>query len=258
MDAIARVSVPTATRAPTGTTNAYVVGKDDGVLIDPGDTTDELDRVVDRRDVGAVAVTHTHSDHVGGVAAYARGRTVWAHDNHLERFTKATGVDPDRTFVGDDQLPGGVQAVETPGHAIDHVAYALVDHDRNSIVCGDLAVATGSVVVAPPDGDMRSYLDSLRRLRDRDPAVLYPGHGAVIRDPRSTLTRLITHRLDRERRVLAAVADGVATPTAITERAYEKDLSGVRDLAVATVIGHLEKLAADGQITFDGERARPT
>jgi glyoxylase-like metal-dependent hydrolase (beta-lactamase superfamily II) len=270
---IARVTVPVATRAPTGTTHAYVVGSDPAVLIDPADRTDELDRLVEDRSVEAVAVTHTHPDHVDGVVDYADGRTVWAHADHRGRFADATGVEPDRTFRDGDRLPGGLEVLATPGHAVDHVALARGSASEESaggdgssagenprgesILVGDLAVAEGSVVVGAPEGDMRAYLESLRRIRDREPAVLYPGHGPAVEDPESTLTRLIEHRLERERKVRAAVEAGAERPEAITDRAYEKDLTGVRDLAKAAVVAHLEKLAAEGAIAFDGERARP-
>jgi glyoxylase-like metal-dependent hydrolase (beta-lactamase superfamily II) len=147
--------------------------------------------------------------------------------------------------------------LETPGHAPDHVALAFGAGGETGVVCGDLAVAEGSVVVGGSGGDMTAYLDSLRRVRERDPGRLYPGHGPTIDDPETTLSRLIDHRLDRERSVLAAVEAGAETPEAVTDAAYDKDLSGVWDLAVATVVAHLEKLAAEGRIAFDGERARP-
>jgi len=64
----------------------------------------------------------------------------------------------------------------------------------------------------------------------------------------TTLERLVRHRLDRERRVAAAVeagADGVDT---VLAAAYDKDLAGVEDLARATAVAHLEKLARAGRI----------
>jgi glyoxylase-like metal-dependent hydrolase (beta-lactamase superfamily II) len=99
---------------------------------------------------------------------------------------------------------------------------------------------------------MRAYLTSLRRLRARDPDRLYPGHGSVIDDPRATLDRLIDHRLRRERNVRAAVESGARTLDEVVDAAYDKDLSGVRDMARATVQAHLEKLAVEGDVTWDG------
>ncbi|WP_101296241.1 MBL fold metallo-hydrolase [Halegenticoccus soli] len=250
---IDRVSVPVATRAPTGRTNAYLVGETDALLVDPPARTDELDEAVADREVAHVAVTHTHPDHVGAVADYAAetGATVWARRGREDRFEAATGVRPDRTFgegteiaVGD----GRVEVLDAPGHAPDHVAFAV----GGDVLCGDLAVAEGSVVVGAPEGDVRAYLTALRRLHARDPSRLLPGHGPVIDDPRATLVRLIRHRLDRERRVLAAVREGASDPDAILDAAYDKDLGGVRDLARATVVAHVEKLAHEGKVALDG------
>ncbi len=245
-----RVEVPVDTRAPTGTTNAYLV---EGLLVDPAAETDALDAAVDDERVDAIAVTHTHPDHVGGVAVYA-DRTdarVYAHADHVDRFRETTGVDPDATFRDGDSLGSwGIRVLETSGHAPDHVAFAVgrgTDASRE-LLCGDLAVAAGSVVVGTPEGDIADYLASLERVREAGFDRLHPGHGPVIDDPETTCQRLIDHRLARERRVLTAVENGAADVDAVLEAAYDEDLSGVEDLARATVRAHLEKLAAEGRI----------
>jgi glyoxylase-like metal-dependent hydrolase (beta-lactamase superfamily II) len=140
-----------------------------------------------------------------------------------------------------------------PGHAPEHVGFEAAA----GLVTGDVAVAEGSVVVGAPEGDMRAYLTSLRRLHARCPPALLPSHGPAISDPRSVCERLLAHRLDREQRVLAAVQSGAGTLDELLDRAYEKDLGGVRDLARATVAAHLEKLAVEGRVRWDGERASP-
>jgi glyoxylase-like metal-dependent hydrolase (beta-lactamase superfamily II) len=244
-----RVPVPAPTRAPGGETTAHVVGD---LLVDPADRTDDLDRAVADAGVEHVLVTHAHPDHVGGVAAYADGRTVWAHADHRDRFRDAAGLAPDRTFRPGDRVAGH-EVLATPGHAPDHVALA----GGEWAIVGDLAVATGSVVVGAPEGDLRAYLDSLERVRDRGFDRLYPAHGPVIDDPAAVLSRLYDHRVERERRVHEAVTGGARTVEAVLAAAYDKDLTGVEDLARATVRAHLEKLADDGHLDFDGERARP-
>ena len=280
MTLVTSVSIPVDARAPGGATNVSLVGERDALVVDPGaDDPAVFDAIADRgTDVGHVAVTHAHPDHVGGVAALAdhTGATVWARRGYADRFAAAAGVDPDHTFVEGTQIPTGagpVTVLDTPGHAPDHVAFVVrgpsadaapsmtanpdVDTDRHAaVLCGDLAVAKGSVAVGAPEGEMRAYLVSLRRLRARTPAVLYPGHGPRIDEPRAVLDRLLRHRLDRERRVLAAVAEGARDPDAVTEAAYDKDLSGVREMARATVVAHVEKLAAEGRVRWDPDRER--
>lgn len=288
---IERVSVPVETRAPGGATNAYVVGRDEALLVDPAARTEELDDFVADRDVAHVAVTHAHPDHVGAVADYAEmtDATVWAHEDHVDRFLDATGVPPDRTFgegsvltvdggsddngdsddsdgaaddgggaeASDDENRTGshVRVLGTPGHAPDHVCFAVGD----DVVSGDLAVQSGSVVVGAPEGNMSAYITSLLRLRAKEPARLFPGHGPSIEETVATLDRLVEHRLRREERVLAAIRDGAADVDTVLDAAYDKDLTGVRDLARATVVAHIEKLAAEDRIEWnrDAEAVTP-
>ncbi|NHN47472.1 MBL fold metallo-hydrolase [Halostella sp. JP-L12] len=255
MDRIDRVAVPFE-GAPGGATNAYVVGTDGALLIDPAGVTDELDAVVSERSVAHVAVTHAHPDHVGGVAAYADDldATVWCRAGRADRFERATGIAPDATFREGTAIPavGGVTVIDAPGHAPDHVAFRVGD----AALVGDLAVAEGSVAVTAPDGDMRAYFTSLRRLRAAGVARLFPGHGPPIENPRETIARLLSHRRDRERRVAAAVREGARTVDEVLDAAYDKDLAGVRDLAARTVEAHLDKLAVEGRVLRDGDRVR--
>lgn len=282
---VTRVEIPVDTRAPGGTTNAYIV---DGLLVDPAARTDALDAAIGVGDVDssdaetthaiqAITVTHTHPDHVSAVDEYVdlTGATVFAHANHLDRFADATGIEPDRAFTDGDPIGDtGIIAADTPGHAADHVAFAVgSDSDgesgdsnggsgdsnggsgdsdaadaRRELICGDLAVADGSVVVGAPDGDISDYLTSLERVRDAEYETLYPGHGPPIDNPESVCQRLIEHRLAREQSVLVAIEQGASDIDAILDAAYEKDLSGVEDLARVTVRAHVRKLVAEGKI----------
>ncbi|WP_254762911.1 MBL fold metallo-hydrolase [Natrinema marinum] len=274
---VSRCVVPVATRAPSGDTNAYLLRATSGssptderrrsesetgpaILVDPAARTDDLDRLVADHAVEHVLVTHTHPDHVGAVDAYAdeTDATVWARYGRTDRFRDATGREPDRTFAPGTTVPLGddrVRVLDAPGHAPDHVALEV--GRGGPIVCGDCAVREGSVVVGAPEGDMRAYVTTLRRLWARNPPALHPGHGPEIDAPREALERLLAHRDEREERVVAAVRDGAETLDGVLDAAYKKDLSGVRDLARATVVAHLEKLAVEGRVAWDGERATP-
>jgi ribonuclease/clavin/mitogillin len=253
---IRRHAVPVQTRAHTGETNAYVLGDADGerVLVDPAGRTDALDDAATA--VAHVALTHTHPDHVGAVGAYADSAdaTVWAFAPYADQFRQATGVDPDRTFRQGDELgDSGVSVLATPGHAPDHVAF-VVD---GAAVTGDLVFADSSVFVGAPDGDLRAYLATLRRLSARGFDALYPGHGDAIAAPRDRIRDLYFHRLDREQRILEAVRGGARTVDDVVTAAYAKDLTGVRDLAAAAVRAHLDKLLVEDRVQWDGAHAAP-
>lgn len=253
---VERLPVEVPTRAPSGRTACYVVGGDDALMVDPAATDERVEARLD--DVAHVAVTHHHPDHVGAVAEYARraDATVWCRYGREDAFAAATDVTPDRTFQEGTAIETGDRPVvvrDTPGHAPEHVAFETGE----GLVSGDLAVAAGSVVVGAPEGDMRAYVTSLRRVLGMNPERLYPGHGPTIEDVRGTCERLIDHRLDRERRVIAAVEGGARSVDEILASAYEKDLTGVADLARATVRAHLEKLDHEGRICWDGDRAEP-
>lgn len=252
--------VPVSTHAPTGTTNAYVIGCEPAVLLDPGARADTLDRVVEEREVDHVLVTHHHPDHVGAVAHYAEvaNATVWARRGRVDAFRQSTGCAPDRQFDPGTRIAPGDEAIrilDAPGHTVDHVAVRV--GSSGPICCGDTAIRDGSLAVAAPHGDMRSYLSTLRRLLAIDPPRLLPGHGPVIDRPTSACERLLSHRLDRERRVIKAVEGGATFLEDIVDRSYEEDLGEFRELAKATTVAHLEKLAVEDRVNWDGNRAGP-
>lgn len=244
-----RVSMP----VPGGTVNSYRLG-DPPLLIDPAERPAQLG--LDPEQIAHVAVTHTHPDHVAGLRAVrnATDATVWALEHRVDEFNERTGVHPDRTFrEGDEIGETGVTVLETAGHSPDHVTFIK---DRIALV-GDIARADGSVMVGEPDGDMRAYLTTLRRLRLRDLESAYPGHGPPIESPQGRFEALIAHRLERERRVESAINSGAREPRAIVDMTYDKDLTGVEEAAVRTVKTHIAKLAVEGRIRWDGNRAEP-
>lgn len=250
---VEEVSVSVPTSAPGGATNAYVVTGEESYLVDPAEESEALTRLVGENAIDHLVVTHTHSDHIGGVSYY-RDRTdacVWAHESFVSRFREATGVVPDATFREGTPI-GEAIVLHMPGHAPDHVVFAFGDIG----IAGDMAFEEGSVFVGGTDGDMRAYLTSLRRLLHQDFTDLYPGHGPVITAPEETITRLIHHRMMREQNVLEAVRSGAESLTAIVSEAYEKDVSDVQTLAELSVGAHLEKLRVEKKVTWDGEVAR--
>jgi glyoxylase-like metal-dependent hydrolase (beta-lactamase superfamily II) len=237
-------------------TNTYVLGTDELAVIDPGpDDAAHLDAVA-AAGSGAIRwifVTHTHPDHAPGAAGLAE-RT------GAERlgFASRDGFDADRTVADGFELrrPGlSLRAVHTPGHASNHLCYlAELPESANGstmLFSGDHVMDGSTVVISPPDGDMAVYLASLAALVRLDPAidVIAPGHGGLIMDPRAAVDAYITHRLEREDRVVTALAGaGSATVDELIPEVYADVDEARHTIARRSLWAHLRKLADDGRV----------
>jgi glyoxylase-like metal-dependent hydrolase (beta-lactamase superfamily II) len=220
-------------------TNSWVVGRDPAWVVDPGPALDEhlqalAAAIIERGGLGGVVLTHDHIDHSEGVARLR------------ERFPAplAAGRGAADVTLSDGLRFGPFEVLYAPGHAPDH--YALLTDD----VCftGDAVLGEGSVFIAPDPGALGGYLDALARLRERDLEVLCPGHGPPIWAPRERLSEYIEHRLDRERRLLAAIAEGRRSTEELLDAAWSDVPEQLRPLAAVTLTAHLDKLAEEGQL----------
>jgi len=141
-----------------------------------------------------------------------------------------------------------IRAVHTPGHASNHLCYLL--EQNRMLFTGDHIMQGSTVVIWPPDGNMRAYVESLRRLLMIELAVLAPGHGHLIEHPQDELNRLIEHRLRREDKVRQAVlraGTGVTVETLLPS-AYDDVSRSLYEWAALSLQAHLDKLVADGEL----------
>ena len=269
-------------------TNTYLVGSDRLALIDPGpDDDDHLARLLELYGdhIGWIVVTHSHIDHsplsrrlqratgapiVGFGPAPTRSSGSGSGPGPSASSPSAsgpsgpaagsgpTGIDPhDGEFVPDlrlldrERLDLGdcvLEAVWTPGHASNHLCLEL--DGTGLLFSGDHVMSGSTVVIAPPDGDMAVYLESLEKVRARRPRRIAPGHGAVIEDPGSVLDEYLRHRLERERQVawvLAGAGPAGVTPTAIVEALYQDVPADLHPVARYSVWAHLRKLGSEGR-----------
>jgi glyoxylase-like metal-dependent hydrolase (beta-lactamase superfamily II) len=212
-------------------TNSYLV---EGWVIDPGpDDARHLDAIVAAAEPGGIAgivLTHSHPDHSEGAPALAaRAGAVVIQPHEGERI-------------------GPLEAIATPGHSADHMSLL---HGR-VLFSGDTVLGTGSVFISPGEGSLAAYLDSLRRLRRLDLEVILPGHGPPVWDPRAKLDEYIEHRLERERKVVAALEAGALTRDEVLDRAWDDvDFAAhpfLRYAAGLTLDAHIEKLVEDGRL----------
>jgi glyoxylase-like metal-dependent hydrolase (beta-lactamase superfamily II) len=149
--------------------------------------------------------------------------------------------------LGDGDHAGPLRAVPTPGHAPDHLALVA----GRVAFTGDAVLGEGSVFIA---ADLGAYLAALRRLRGMGLALLCPGHGPVIDDPRSTLDGYVLHRLDRERRLVAALDAGDRTVDGLLDAAWADAPPALRPVAALTLGAHLDELEAQGRLPAGVER----
>jgi glyoxylase-like metal-dependent hydrolase (beta-lactamase superfamily II) len=258
------ISVPSDTLAPWTSTHAYLVGAAGvGWLIDPGGAGAEADAAVDAllraagvRAVKGILLTHTHRDHVAGVAGVLQRHGpvgVWAHPAGLARLPPGVSgrpLGPERRLVAG---PHFLVAVETPGHASDHLAFWLPE--ARALVAGDLVAGRGSTWVGTPDGDVGDYLASLARAAALDPILVAPGHGPVRSDGRRVLDEARTHRLERERAVWDGLAAGPASLARLREHVYPGLDPTAHDLAERAVLAHLRKLMRETRVMHLGTDA---
>src|SRR5436305_9969438 len=146
-----------------------------------------------------------------------------------------------------------MKAVHTPGHASNHLCY-LLEHTR-MLFTGDHVMQGSTVVINPPDGDMRAYLKSLERLLEENVTIIAPGHGYLIGAPQKEMRRLIAHRLAREEKVVnALVKIGPASVDELLPLVYDDVPARIHRVAARSLTAHLEKLAAEDRVRAAGER----
>jgi glyoxylase-like metal-dependent hydrolase (beta-lactamase superfamily II) len=237
-------------------TNTYLVAGMDGcVVIDPGPAIEShLAAVAEATQAHggarALLVTHGHPDHVAGAARLREltGAPIWAWSRAGSPVADVTLADGALVSLGDRRL----RALHTPGHRYDHLCFLL--EGTGTLFAGDLVAGAGTVVIAPPEGDLSDYLASLRRLLALEPHALRqlaPGHGPVRDDARALLEGYIAHREQRERQLLAALSEGDEQRgqrvAALVARIYSDVAPDLWPVAAYSTLSGLLKLEREGR-----------
>jgi glyoxylase-like metal-dependent hydrolase (beta-lactamase superfamily II) len=248
-------------------TGTYIVGSGEVAVIDPGPADDRhlaaLLRAIEGERLTHILVTHSHLDHSPlsrPLQAAARGAIYGRSAREHAPVGHDTEEGDDAVFRPDVEVEEGqvfsgsgwtVEAIATPGHASNHVAYAL--REENALFSGDHVMGWSTTVVTPPDGDMGDYLSSLQRVRERGFDTLWPTHGPPITEVAPFLDAYRDHRLQREAQVLAQLAAGRSRIKEMVPELYAAVDRRLWPAASMSVWAHLLHLVRTGRVEADGE-----
>ena len=243
-------------------TSSFIVGHGSVAVIDPGPEDDAhltaLLAALDGETVSHILVTHSHADHsplaarlkqATGARTYAYGG-IEAQSGAGPRLDASVdhGFTPDARFRHGDVIEGkgwSLEALFTPGHMSNHMCFAL--REEKTLFAGDHVMAWSTSVVAPPDGNMGQYMDSLRLLLDRDDALYLPSHGPARADPKPLVRGLMAHREMREAAILQRLREGDRTIAEIVARIYAGIDPRLHGAAALSTRAHLDHLIERGR-----------
>jgi glyoxylase-like metal-dependent hydrolase (beta-lactamase superfamily II) len=254
------IPVPSVALPPFYGTNSYLVGKREMALIDPGSSQEESIRAIlsyleslSGARLIKIILTHRHPDHMEGAPAIkeATGAEIGIYESDAQWLINKPGAPPiDYTLKDGDIIELGeltLKVIHTPGHASGHICLYL--REEKILFSGDLIVGFGTVVISPPDGDMKAYLDSLKALSSYQIKAICPGHGPVITDAPKKIQEYIEHRLMRERQVINSLKGGKKTIRELVKEVYTDVDPKLHKLAERSLAAHLLKLKEEGRVS---------
>lgn len=247
----------------------YLIGEKELAVIDPGPDDDDhlqaLISTVGQARVSHILITHTHRDHCGLAKKFAEatGAPIIGFGAHpvREKENDAPALDEgaDYHYAPDEEISDGaifetsewrIEALHTPGHLSNHLCFALPKH--KALFTGDHMMGWATTVVAPPDGDMGDYLNSLDSLLARDDEIYLPTHGAPIERPRRFVRAVKTHRLMRDAQILEQLRQGRSTIREMVAAMYADIDPRLHGAAGLNVYAHLIRLVNIGRVACEG------
>ena len=256
-------------------TNTYIIDKGgDLALIDPGPARSGAPRGDPEDDRQAAADAYSHHPHpprshrrpagaAGGHRCQDGGLRPPRANGGSKRISTSGSEFVDRDFVPDVPLADGqtlkgdgwaFEALHTPGHAPDHLCFALAG--TGVLFSGDHVMGWNTSVVAPPEGKMGDYIRSLEKLTGRNDSVYFPGHGGQFEDPQRLVKAFLLHRRMRENAILECIRGGNATVRGIVPVLYRDLDPRLVNAASLSVLAHVEHLIERGLVRSETPLSR--
>lgn len=236
-------------------TNTYLIGKEDITLIDPGPNIPEhIDKIlsVGKNKIKRILVTHTHTDHSPAALPISKKLNIPMFGRLVDRESQWE----DETFIPDNVLSHGdeistdeysLETIHTPGHASNHLCFYI--KEIKCLLTGDHIMDGSTVVIAPPDGNMTEYINSLRLLEEYEINYFAPGHGNIMKEPTKTINSIIRHRLSRESKVFRCVEKKQnSNIDQLLLLVYDDVPEMLHPIAKMSLLAHLIKLEEDGKL----------
>ena len=264
---VTRVLAPNPSPYTYTGTQTHIVGTTELAVIDPGPDDPAhvaaLLRAIADRPVLAILITHHHRDHSPAARplAQATGAQIFGA---AAAYVSGGGADdaafdvdyaPDHVLTDGDGVEGEgwtLEAVATPGHTSNHLAFAL--HESDALFSGDQVMGWSTTVVSPPDGDMGAYMASLDKLLAREDRVYYPGHGDAVERPQRLVRGQLGHRRQREGQIRRLLAERVGAVPELVARMYVGLDPRLVGAAERSLLAHLIDLERRGEVRGHGER----
>ncbi len=229
-------------------TNTYLVGDKEYTVIDPGPNLEShVNRITHLHlKITSILLTHYHKDHAESAQVLSEKLSIPIYAPLASAFDPIDNLIPDQSLQDNDLINVGQDhmiAVHTPGHASNHFCYFLPK--LGALFAGDHIMNGSTVIINPPDGDMRNYIKSLIKVRDLPLETIYPGHGEPITSPFHYIESLVDHRKKREVRVLENLDQSFQSLDELVKKVYLDKKSNIYPIAKRSLEAHLIKLERD-------------